>query len=210
MATKYKLIYFNVRALGEVSRLIFAVAGVEYEDYRYPIDVAKNFYRPEWDAEKASNPFKYPFGTIPVLEVDGHQIAQSKVIERFLSRRFGLLGSNEFESALLESVVDEISDIKTKWNSLKDTDKQKYFDTELPRYFGYIERLLSKHSGKFIEKESINYADIALWNFLSNHDDQESLSKVLSSFPNIKGLSERVGQNPQITAWVAKRPPSPF
>lgn len=32
----YKLHYFNLRARGELIRLIFAAAGVEYEDYRIP------------------------------------------------------------------------------------------------------------------------------------------------------------------------------
>lgn len=30
----YKLSYFNLRARAEVARLLFAVAGKEYEDYR--------------------------------------------------------------------------------------------------------------------------------------------------------------------------------
>ena len=35
---KYQLIYFNARALGEVARLLFAEAGVEYEDTRLEFD----------------------------------------------------------------------------------------------------------------------------------------------------------------------------
>ena len=31
----YKLYYFNVRAKGELIRLAFAAAGVEYEDIRF-------------------------------------------------------------------------------------------------------------------------------------------------------------------------------
>ncbi len=34
MTGKYKLTYFNARARGEISRLIFALAKVEYEDIR--------------------------------------------------------------------------------------------------------------------------------------------------------------------------------
>ena len=32
---EYKLYYFNVRAKGEIIRLTFAAAGVDYEDIRY-------------------------------------------------------------------------------------------------------------------------------------------------------------------------------
>ena len=40
----YKLIYFNSRGAAEVSRLLFAVAGREYEDVRIP--------REEWPDKK--------------------------------------------------------------------------------------------------------------------------------------------------------------
>ena len=40
---------------------------------------------------------------IPVLEIDGgkYTIAQSKAIERFLARRFNMLGSNDIEAAII-------------------------------------------------------------------------------------------------------------
>jgi prostaglandin-H2 D-isomerase / glutathione transferase len=35
--SQYKLHYFNIRARGEFIRLIFAAAGVDYEDHRFEI-----------------------------------------------------------------------------------------------------------------------------------------------------------------------------
>lgn len=43
-ADKYKLIYFNFRARAEPIRLIFAAAGVPYEDFRLDHD--------KWDEYK--------------------------------------------------------------------------------------------------------------------------------------------------------------
>ena len=42
---KYKLNYFNGKGLAEVSRLLFAYAGVEYEDNRFKDrdDFVKNY-----------------------------------------------------------------------------------------------------------------------------------------------------------------------
>lgn len=46
MAPQYKLTYFNGRGLAEIIRLIFAQAGVDYEDIRIEKD--------EWPALKES------------------------------------------------------------------------------------------------------------------------------------------------------------
>ena len=42
--SEYKFYYFNVRAKGEIVRLIFAAAGVQYEDIRYNPPMAENGY----------------------------------------------------------------------------------------------------------------------------------------------------------------------
>jgi len=52
----FKLNYFNGRGLAEISRLLFAVADVSYEDYRYPLQINdwKTFdmVREEFDEDK--------------------------------------------------------------------------------------------------------------------------------------------------------------
>ena len=99
-SSTYKLTYFNVRGLAETSRMLFSAAGQQFEDYRYPFELkdGKKIHT-EWDADKS----KYIYEKVPVLEVDGgkHTIAQSKAIERFLARRFNMLGSNDGEAALI-------------------------------------------------------------------------------------------------------------
>jgi Glutathione S-transferase, N-terminal domain len=87
MASKYKLVYFDARGRGEPIRWIFEYAGKSYEDVR----VKHN----EWPALKATS----PQGHLPYLEVDGKSLAQSAAIGRFLARRNGLAGNDDFEAA---------------------------------------------------------------------------------------------------------------
>jgi glutathione S-transferase len=99
-SSSYKLIYFDGRGLAETARMLFRAAGQKFEDSRYPIAMKDGQYsRPEWDADKS----KYMYEKIPVLEVDGgkHVIAQSKAIERFLARRFNLLGESDIDAAVI-------------------------------------------------------------------------------------------------------------
>jgi len=68
-----KLCYFNGRGLAETSRLILAVAGVDYEDYRYPLEVLDwatfNMVRDEFDKDKCEGKLDKSMGKVPFLVV---------------------------------------------------------------------------------------------------------------------------------------------
>ena len=62
---QYKLTYYNARTRAEVSRLVLAQAGMEYED--------KRVSGKEWRQLKPQTPFGY----MPILEVDGSWMKSS-------------------------------------------------------------------------------------------------------------------------------------
>ncbi len=124
----YKLHYFNNPRQGraELSRLILSQAGVEFQDIR--------FAHCEWPAIKPSKfrsvlsfrlfeveiyskfPFRWnatatPFGHVPILEVDGRVLAQSNTIARYLAKKHGLAGQDEWEEALADMYADNIHDL---------------------------------------------------------------------------------------------------
>ncbi|VDM68576.1 unnamed protein product [Strongylus vulgaris] len=94
----YKLTYFDARGAAEVIRQIFALADQEFEDVRIP--------REDWPSHKS----EMPFGQMPVLEIDGQQLAQSFAIARFLAKKFGLTPKCPFEEALVDSIMDQFKD----------------------------------------------------------------------------------------------------
>ena len=49
----------------------------------------------EFEKDQAAG--KFPFGQLPVLEVDGEQLAQSKAIQHYIAREIGLLNGSNFE-----------------------------------------------------------------------------------------------------------------
>src|SRR2546425_10714852 len=76
---QYKLTYFDAAtSRGEECRLALHVAGLPFEDERLTRD--------QWAARKAST----PFGALPVLAIDGRQLAQSNAILRFIGSQHGL------------------------------------------------------------------------------------------------------------------------
>ena len=67
-----KLTYFNIRGLAETSRILLAIMGQEYEDFRYPlniIDLASfNMEKPEFDAAKQDGKLLGSLNKVPFLE----------------------------------------------------------------------------------------------------------------------------------------------
>lgn len=53
-----------------------------------------------------------PFGKVPILEIDGKILNQSTAICRYLSKKAGLAGSDEWESLLIDIAVDNINDLR--------------------------------------------------------------------------------------------------
>jgi len=55
----------------------------------------------------------YPWGTLPVLKVNGNVLAQSGAILRYLGKQFNLAGEDVFEAAKCDEMIDTMTYLKT-------------------------------------------------------------------------------------------------
>lgn len=53
-----------------------------------------------------------PFSKVPILEIDGKVLNQSTAICRYLAKKAGLAGSDDWESLLIDIAVDNFSDFR--------------------------------------------------------------------------------------------------
>ena len=199
----YKLIYFNLRARGEVARLIFAQAGVDYEDKRIP-------QSQEWLELKPNT----PTGVLPILEVDGKQLTGNLVIQRFLAERLGLAGTNDVENAEIAGIVDVLEDF---WNSMlkahfeRDAEKkakaqEKFVEEEIPKYWGVIDKMAEKNNSAegWIYGNKPTYADLGVFHMVDFV--LKAVPTFLSDFPHVAKIKAAVEALPNVAAWVKKRP----
>ena len=218
VSSKPKLVYFNGRGLAETTRLLFAVAGVEYEDIRYPLKVIDfsilKFEKEEFNADKDAGKLAKSLHKLPYLEIDGQVIPQSKAVERYVARQYGLLGTSEVEAAQIDAVCEYVKDFKAdyqKVRALKDEDhekgKKKWFEETLPEKLGLLDVIVQP----LVEGATPNLAHVTLYNFLAQFfDNVDGATEAMSGTTNIKTVVERVGQHPGILAWLTSRPETPF
>ncbi|KAF8935284.1 hypothetical protein BGZ52_013177 [Haplosporangium bisporale] len=112
----FEVYYFGIHGLAHNVRTILALSGANFT----------SFVPEDWASEKP----KKPFGVIPTLKetsVDGKviEIAECDAIARYLSRKFGYLGTNIFE----ETVIDQFVSSSRSVQSVIFT---KYFGAKTP------------------------------------------------------------------------------
>lgn len=53
-----------------------------------------------------------PLGQMPVLEIDGEKIHQSVSIARYIGRRVGLAGKNDYENLKIDVAAETVNDFR--------------------------------------------------------------------------------------------------
>jgi hypothetical protein len=60
-----------------------------------------------------------PYGKVPVLKFKGVQIAHSWSINRFLARRFSMMGSSELEAAVIDATYEQVRTIIIEYHKFE-------------------------------------------------------------------------------------------
>merc|ERR1711976_590415 len=171
---EYKLYYFGARWLAEPARWMFAQAGQKYTDIRITPE--------DWPNYKA----KMPFGTIPVLEIDGKQLAQSTAIYRYLARELGLDGKDDFDQARCDSICDYVQDFKKDIPNMVFGDEEstkaaakKFTEEQYAPFMTNFEKLLTENNGGdgFFVGDNVTWADFVFISFLDILVDNFELAK---------------------------------
>mmetsp|Transcript_38872 Transcript_38872/g.28754 ORF Transcript_38872/g.28754 Transcript_38872/m.28754 type:complete len:218 (+) Transcript_38872:45-698(+) len=217
MSDTYKFEYFNARGLGEITRYLFALAGKEFEDFRYPL-ILPNFDRPEYEAARDLGEFRVNMDRVPVLTINGTlKIGQSRAIERYLAKKFGFFGSNEIEELLIDAVTEHLRDIKQKYNDAKvgksgedlTAVKTNFVQNELPKWLDKLEYSLGKDG--YAVGGRVSLADVIIFNFLTEYFDaanQDDVNALVAARPSLAGIVSHV--EPLLASYRSSRPQSAF
>nr|AYN44507.1 glutathione S-transferase S13 [Brachionus rotundiformis] len=202
----YKLTYFNGRGRAELARLIFAAAGVSFEDETFPFS--------EWPGNFKADT---PLGQVPYLTIDGEKIPQSIAFSRMLAKRFNMVGNDEFEQLRTDVVVDTVTDLQNN-HYLREYDEtvidnqaamEKFKSDEIPVHLERIEKIVSLYGN-----EGFSVGNSLKWSDLHVYDITSSMLKfdpnILNKYPKIQAIRKTVETNEKIAAYLKARPETEF
>ena len=224
-----KLVYFNGRGLAETSRLLFAISGQTYEDFRYPLKIIDmktwNMERKEFDEDKKNGKLELSMNKLPALHLDnGNILCQSKTIERYLALTFGMMGDNDIEYAYIDSICECIRDFKDAYQKVRrlqgeerENKMTEWFSNTLPNHLQNLEKVLNGSSlfedgvNSYAVGNRISLADVVIYAFITQFfDEKEKSFQATENCPHIRSIVEHVGNNENLKEWLEKRPVTPF
>ena len=206
-----KIIYFDFpfwRA--EVARIPLFLADIKFEDYR----IKREEFPYIKENGKMSDGTIIPFTQLPVLVIDGLSIAQTGAIARICGKISGFYPDDLIEAGKVDQIIDTATDINLLIRpSMREQDvskrklmREELSKNDLPKYFGYLENLLSEDCEWFADNK-MTIADIALWRlmgWLKSGFLDDIPSDITDKSEKLSRLFSAVNNNSGIKKWVSK------
>nr|XP_011755125.1 glutathione S-transferase A1-like [Macaca nemestrina]XP_011755128.1 glutathione S-transferase A1-like [Macaca nemestrina] len=203
MAEKPKLYYYNARGRMESTRWLLAAAGVEFEE---------KFLESAEDLDKLRNDGYLMFHQVPMVEIDGMKLVQTRAILNYIASKYNLYGKDIKERALIDMYTEGIADLGEMILLLpfcqpedKDANTALIKEKTKNRYFPAFEKVLKSHGQDYLVGNKLSRADIHLVELLYYVEELDS--SLISSFPLLKALKTRISNLPTVKKFL--QPGSP-
>ncbi|XP_036270054.1 glutathione S-transferase A2 [Pipistrellus kuhlii] len=198
MAGKPKLHYFNARGRMESIRWLLAAAGVEFEE---------QFLQSPEDLEKLRNDGSLMFQQVPMVEIDGMKLAQTRAILNYIATKYNLYGKDIKERALIDMYSEGMADLNEMIMHLplcppdqKDAKMAQIRERTTNRYLPAFEKVLKSHGQHYLVGNRLSRADIHLVELL--YYVEEIDPSLLANFPLLKALKTRISNLPPVKKFL--------
>ena len=195
----------------EVLRVSLFISNIPFEDVRISreefINMIKTGYLP--------NGKKVPFHQLPVIEVDGEIIGQTGAIARYCGKITNLYSNDNINAAKIDQIIDAATDITNLVSpTIREKDAQKKAEDRLllknkllPRWFRYLENILSESTSDWFVENKMTIADIAMWRLLGwliSGIIDGIPTTIVDSYPKLKNIHTNVHHHPKVQEWMLK------
>uniref|UniRef100_A0A2K5H8X0 Glutathione S-transferase n=1 Tax=Colobus angolensis palliatus TaxID=336983 RepID=A0A2K5H8X0_COLAP len=164
------------------------------------------------DLDKLRNDGYLMFQQVPMAEIDGMKLVQTRAILNYIASKYNLYGKDIKERALIDMYTEGIADLGEMILLLPICPPQER-DAKLAlikektknRYFPAFEKVLKSHGQDYLVGNKLSRADIHLVELLYYVEELDS--SLISSFPLLKALKTRISNLPTVKKFL--QPGSP-
>ncbi len=204
--SSYKLTYFDFDGgRGEPIRIAFHMAGIDFEDNRISF------------AEFGEMRQSTRFNSVPVLEIDGVEVAQSNALSRYVGKIAGLYPDDSLQALYCDEVLGALEDLShyiVRTFGLKDEElrlaREKLVDGWLSVYLRGLDALLARGGGEYFAGNGLTIADLRTFvqirSLRSGNLDHVPKDIVQRLAPGLVEHQARIESDPRVVAYYAARP----
>uniref|UniRef100_A0A8C3X6Q5 glutathione transferase n=1 Tax=Catagonus wagneri TaxID=51154 RepID=A0A8C3X6Q5_9CETA len=197
MEGKPVLHYFKARGRMESIRWFLAAAGVEFEE---------KFIETAEDLNKLKNDGSLMFKQVPMVEIDGMKLVQTRAILNYLSTKYNLYGKDTKERVLIDMYTEGVADVNEMMIRLpvcprdqKEATIAKIKEKTTVHFLPAFEKVLS-HGQDYLLGSKLCRADIHLVEIL--HYVEELDPSLLANYPLLRALKARVSNLPGLKKFL--------
>ncbi|XP_058590226.1 glutathione S-transferase A2 [Neofelis nebulosa] len=198
MAGKPKLHYFNGRGRMESIRWLLASAGVEFEE---------KFIETAEDLDKLKNDGNLMFQQVPMVEIDGMKMVQTRAILNYIATKYNLYGKDIKERALIDMYIEGMADLNEMILVLplcppdqKEAKIAQIKEKVTDRYLPVFEKVLKSHGQDYLVGNRLSRADIHLVELLYYVEELDP--SLMANFPLLKALKTRISNLPPVKKFL--------
>ncbi|XP_008055880.1 glutathione S-transferase A1-like [Carlito syrichta] len=197
MAGKPILHYYNGRGRMESTWWLLAAAGVEFEEK----------FLESADLDKLRNDGSLMFQQVPMVEIDGMKLVQTRAILNYIANKYNLYGKDIKEKALIDMYTEGMADLNEMIIILaiippeqQDAKLALIKERTKNRYFLAFENISESHGQDYLAGNRLSHADIHLVELLYEVEGIDP--NLIASFPLLKALQTRISNLPAVKKFL--------
>jgi len=224
MPSRIELYYWpTIQGRGEFVRLLLEDAGARYVDVARTRGGMAKMMRFLDGREPGALPFAPPF-----VKVGRAIVSQTANVLSFLGARLGLVPRDERLRAEALQIALTIADVVAEAHdthhpiagSLYYEDQRKeakhrarsFAEERMPKYLGWLERVLERNGGRSLVGRDRTYADLAAFQLVEGlrYAFPNAMARAERKTPLLVALRDRVAARPRIARYLASDRRLPF
>ncbi|RLW12191.1 hypothetical protein DV515_00000766 [Chloebia gouldiae] len=147
------------------------------------------------------------FQQVPMVEMDGMKLVQTRAIANYIATKYNLYGKDMKERALIDMYVEgmfDLNELLLKYAYLPADQKEEHFANMMykatNRYFPVFEKVLKDHGKDFLVGNQLSRADVQLLEIILMAEEYRP--DILSKFPLLQSFKARISNIPTIKKFL--------